>query len=491
MVPNRVHRKSILTKLGDAASVLYLPARTFSLWCQTSDHVPTAFVMGRRLDAKSESSAIEVRGIGRPCVMCHVSTQRHVPQEGERAVSDEITVSELDQGIRSAGPGPWRPLLAATLLCWTLLVGFVAAADRQIGIRYIGNSASISQLVDLTCGGMTIGMKEIERRRGLLEMVPFYHDGLNESSVPSLDGFTSLQLQRLSDTGMVVGTAGRVPTVSNGAFQGFIWSETEDRLERLEWLAGYRGSSAFDVSADGRRITGFCVGANPPRIVPCLWELRGGKWKCERIATPRDYNPFLTTGRVVISDDGKTIAACAYDRLERGEFSNYLFIWREVNQAWKRTLQRKGAFHLANVSNDGLIVGTFRGNGSERAFVFDPVHGLRLLELLPGDARSAALDVNNDGTVVGFSDDPYGPTGGPQAFVWTSGKPQPLALPSNVAYSAATCITDKNQIGGYAEFQGAESDSGRTVSFVLSGSANAVATNQPAREDSENRGSGF
>ena len=47
-----------------------------------------------------------------------------------------------------------------------------------------------------------------------------------------------------------------------------------------------------------------------------------------------------------------------------------------------------------------------------------------MLELLPGDENSSALDVNNRGSVVGFSDDPRGPTGGPQAFIWTGGKPR-------------------------------------------------------------------
>ena len=70
---------------------------------------------------------------------------------------------------------------------------------------------------------------------------------------------------------------------------------------------------------------------------------------------------------------------------------------------------------------------------------------------MPCDISGEASDINNQGIVVGFSDDPPGPEGGPQAFTWQNGKTRPLEIPGENVFSMALGINDHGQIVGLAD----------------------------------------
>jgi probable HAF family extracellular repeat protein len=88
-----------------------------------------------------------------------------------------------------------------------------------------------------------------------------------------------------------------------------------------------------------------------------------------------------------------------------------------------------GAFSGSAAMNDrGVVVGyaetaAHDGTATARAFVWTPRSGLRSLGVLAGMSDSAATDLNNAGTVVGFSSrivtGPSGTTSIIRAFVWT------------------------------------------------------------------------
>ena len=183
------------------------------------------------------------------------------------------------------------------------------------------------------------------------------------------------------------------------------------------------------------------------------------------------YNPFLTSGHVVISDDGRRVAASlvvASIEAPLPQYRNYLFVWeRSQDGSWPRRQLAEQAVHLANINNQGLVAGRVTVRGARRAFLYDPDRGPLVLPPLPGDVSCEATDVNNRGTVVGWSDDPAGPVGGTQAFFWQDGQQSMLPLPPEAVYSSANAITDDGRVGGWLYWQETTEPAGRNYAFIL------------------------
>ena len=121
----------------------------------------------------------------------------------------------------------------------------------------------------------------------------------------------------------------------------FVWNADSGRMERLNALDGATACHAFDISADGRVVVGYSTGLN--RMVPCVWE-RGGadqRWHVTQLPTIHEYNPFLLSSRVVISDNGRRIAACLTVRIVPAAIPNCeseVFEWQRCAAAgpWQR-----------------------------------------------------------------------------------------------------------------------------------------------------------
>ena len=369
--------------------------------------------------------------------------------------------------LYSMATRPWFDFSIALLVVATS-VGTAPGKEPQF--TFIENSVGISQVVDMNQHGQIVGRKEVALDPLGLGQVPYFFANGEEQRIEVLAGYTNVDPEAISDDGTVVGFVSRSLTHPAGSLQAFCWNAQTDQTIGLGTLPGHRGSHALDISADGHWIVGYSTGSNPPRMLPCVWRKTSTAWKCSSLTTIHDYNPVLLASRVVISDDGKQIAACITARIASGEFPMYessLFKWQQ-NEAgkWKHRQLRDGPCRLYGINNQGMLTGSVILNNHRRAFVINANEKFQLLDLLPGDQSSQVLANNNQGTVVGYSDDPYGPEGGPQAFVWSKDKPTPLKFPNTMMYSCAQAINDRGQIAGYVE-KGSEVED-RSVSFIMS-----------------------
>ena len=343
--------------------------------------------------------------------------------------------------------------------------------DSVQPLQLIDNSVGLSQVVDLNSRGEVLGTKEVEIRGLGLGQEPFFQRGANESKIEFPRGFTNLEPQALSDTGVVVGYVSRVIGHPDGSLRAFAWDTATATHAHLELPDGMKGSVALDVSSDASVISGYLTGSNPARMLPCIWQADGRSWNCTPLSTLHDYNPILVGSRVVVSDNGSKVAACLTVEVIPGEiplYHNALFLWQRTEAGrWQRSSLRDGSVKISNINNHGMIVGDQNVKGYQRAFVYDPASGFSMPDLLEGDESSRALDVNNGGVVVGFSDDPYGPEGGPTAFVWRSGEITPVNFPVETVFSSATSINDHGRIGGYLILTEEDDQPDRAVSFTL------------------------
>ena len=359
----------------------------------------------------------------------------------------------------------------AVIVFWAASTCQVCAEEPPITL--IDNSVGISQVVGLNSHGQIVGKKEIQDEPLGLSQIPYFYSEHGEARVEVLDKYTNIEPEALSDSGHVVGYVSRPIGHPDGSLQAFVWDSTTHGTTGLGMLPGDRGSHALDINSAGSIIVGYSTGADPARMVPCLWEKTDGGWGCASLQTIHPYNPVLLSSRVVVSDDGRQIAACITMRIVEGEipiYLNALHVWQRLdNGRWERRHVRDGSYRLAGINNHGMLAGSCVVKGHRRGFVFDPADGFQLLELLEGDESGQALALNNEGTVVGFSDAPYGPVGGPQAFAWSRGKMSAIQFPMPTLYSSAQAINDRGQIGGYVETKPeAEDQPGGTVSFILS-----------------------
>ena len=347
------------------------------------------------------------------------------------------------------------------------------AAEPQL--TRIENSPGLSQLIGINKHGQAIGTKEVADEVGFSQQ-PFFLDGQRETPIPLVVGYTNLQPLALSDDGKVVGYVSRYSQQRTGDLRAFVWDSTSGETQVLLPPDDLDVSHAFDISADGTVVVGYVTGADPPRMLPCVWMRKSTGWLPTILPTIYEYNPFLLSSGVVVSSDGGHVAACLAVDIVKDELLehhiHHLFQWDSTPQGtWQRQKLREHAAKLGDINDRGTVVGSCLVNRDRRAFVLSSDHEFQVLPLFDGDQTSEALDVNNDDLVVGYSDDPAGPDGGPVAFVWqvSEGKLKPLKFPPDVLFSTANTVADDGTIGGYlvpqppSEGPAAE----KTVSFIL------------------------
>lgn len=327
-------------------------------------------------------------------------------------------------------------------------------ATAQSNLQLIDNSPALSQAIDINLHGQIIGRKDVEIPKvGFMEQ-SFFWDGQRELAMPSLDDYTNMQATALADTGLVAGYAARAVGSGAGNIEACLWNTADDTIAGLGQLEGHRSSHAFDISADGTVVVGYSSGRDPATMVPVVWERQGDQWQCGRLPTIHDFNPYLLTGRVVVSGDGSKIAACItvriVDRPIAKLYESSTFLWqRDESGTWNREALSDHQLRLGDINDAGMLTGSCLVDRARRGFVITSQREFRLLEPLEGDESSGGTDVNNDGTVVGYSDDPHGPEGGPTAFVWKGGDVERLDIPGDPYFSWAAAINDAGDIAGY------------------------------------------
>lgn len=339
-------------------------------------------------------------------------------------------------------------------------------------IELIQNSPGLSQVLALNAKGHFIGSKEVEVPRVGLTDEAYFRGGGEEVDMPVLEGYTNVQPTAISDNDDVVGYCSRSIGSSGGNLEACLWKPKEGSITGLGRLPEHLGSHAFDISAEGTIVVGYSVGRNPPTMVPCVWEQEAGSWKCIRLPTLHEFNPYLLTGRAVISNDGTKIAACITVEVVNGPLGNKYpsstFVWeRDQDGQWQYRKRSEHQMRLAQINNQGVIVGSCLVDHNRRACMLQPDGRLVLFDLLPGDVSSAATDINDQGVVVGFSDDPPGPEGGPTAFVWADNQIRPLGFPVRAIFSSANSINNAGKVGGYLIEEVSENTPERAVAFIL------------------------
>jgi uncharacterized membrane protein len=300
-----------------------------------------------------------------------------------------------------------------------------------------------------------------------------YRDGMT-TRIPLPNGYSHVHAEAISDRADVVGYAGRAQGLPR--LVAFVWNADSGRMERLDALDGATACHAFDISADGRVVVGYSTGLN--RMVPCVWQ-RGGddqRWHVTPLPTIHQYNPFLLSSRVVISDNGQRIAACLTVRMVPGAIpkcESEVFEWRRrAAGPWQRQRRLPHAARLGDINDQGMLVGSMSAPGGWHAFVSSSDSAFAQLGFGPGTVAAQATDVNNAGLVVGYRDGAGQPDGGLRAFCWQAGTLELIRFPGDVLLSAALAVNDRQQIAGYLITRDDDSRWGKTVSFVLSSGKN-------------------
>lgn len=365
-----------------------------------------------------------------------------------------------------------KQLLALALLfsLWAIAHGLLAQeggpdlklrkiTQGDFELQIFDNSTTFSQGLAINAGGSIIGQREIANADlTIFSNEYFFCDGKRMSVVPAVEGFTNVELQALSDNNLAAGFATRPMGNPDGGVIAIVWDTSTTQATKLPRPAETVATHAQDISADGRRVSGYATGEG--RLRPCVWTWEPGTktWNPEILPTLHEFNPYVVASRVVISPNGKLIAACCTFDLSQGVIDSSLFIWREVDGKWERELINDEQLYLRDINDSGMIAGSINTpQGLRQPRVVGVDGQLQEVELLPGDESGEVWGINAEGIVVGFSDDPHGADGGPEAIVWKDGKTTAIHLGEGV-YSLASGINDEGYITGLVEVPPAPSD---------------------------------
>ena len=361
----------------------------------------------------------------------------------------------------------FRWLICGILFLHGLCVVDEALAADEYELKMIDNSKTFSQAIAVNAKLEVLGSREVIEGPGIA-MKSYFRSGGTDVQINPPKGFSNLEPQALSDTSLVVGYVSRPLGNENGSLRGFVWDSKTSELSLLDPLPTDIGSHAQDISADGKRITGYSTGHTPPRLRPCVWQWQeeSKKFVPLGLSTVLQNNPYLQSSQVIITPNGNRIAACiTEEQLSDFTFDCSLFVWdcSETGE-WVRKKLSDEQPKLKDMNDQGTVVGVTSGEVGSRAIVIDPNGKIELIDLLLGDESNVAYGINNAGTVVGMSDDPHGGEGGPQAFIWRKGIVEPLKLLKSTVDSSALAINQEGAISGFMLKD--EQEDASVVSFI-------------------------
>jgi uncharacterized membrane protein len=355
-------------------------------------------------------------------------------------------------------------------IVWVCVLVLDASA-QDFEIRLIENSKTLSQAIAINSNLDVIGTREVTEGP-MTSFRGFFRRGDVDFDFAIPKSYTNLEPCALSENGFVAGYVSR-PFGSDKSMLGFAWDSKTEEMLLLMPLATDTICQAQDISADGKIISGYSTGSNPPRTRPCVWELDEGRTVLEarELSSIIENSPFLQGSRVLISPDGKRVAACiAEEQLSPIDFNSSLFIWEHAdNGEWIRRKISDEQPKLKDINNAGTVVGSLNVHGIVRACVVNLKGKIKLIDLLPGDESNEAYGITSDGFVVGVSEDPIGSDGGPTAFQFKDGVVSPLLMPKETIHSAALGIAESGAICGYLSEETAGEEGGAFAFIRLPG----------------------
>ena len=168
----------------------------------------------------------------------------------------------------------WQIVIAAWIFC-----GQVRGDDPVNRLQVVTPKFDGVNAVGINAHGDIIGFEWVENRRvaGVVEELPFFAHDKTLTRLPILQGYTSTFPAAVSDDGTVVGRSSKPAPLGVAVplrNQAFLWTATGG-IRGLGVLDGDAASFATDITADGRRISGFSVGENRVLRMSLASERRG------------------------------------------------------------------------------------------------------------------------------------------------------------------------------------------------------------------------
>lgn len=353
------------------------------------------------------------------------------------------------------------------------VVGRIDAQETSVRkLKYNGgelellvNSATLSQVVAMNNHGSIIGTREIsDNKAGVLRSIPFYIGKHGKKDIPTPATFSNLEPIAISDTEIVIGYATRPPGSKDGSLGGVVWNAKDDAFVILPKAPGDTVNQPQAISADGKRVTGYSTG--PDRLRPVLWQRQDDSetWSVTVLSTEFENNPYLMSGALMISPDGKWIAgSCTEAFLPDGTVDSALYLWTESKPgSWDRKKLSREQLYLRGINDQGEMAGSIRGKTGERQPCYvSPQGEFQTLKLLPGDVSGEAKGINNSSMIVGFSDDPLGGDGGPEPCFWSKDRAVHKLAPSDSWYGMIQAINQAGQMAGLLE----DAETGGSLAF--------------------------
>jgi hypothetical protein len=317
------------------------------------------------------------------------------------------------------------------------------------------NSQTLSQAIAINKGGSILGTREIpDQAGGQLIPVPFYSGKYGTKDIPTPSTFSNIEPIGICDSEMVIAYATRPAGNKDGSLAGVLWDPQRNAITLLPKAPGDVVNQPQAITPDGHRITGYTTG--PGRLRPALWELQSGtqEWKITVLPTEYDNNPYLMSGSLIISPNGKWIAGCCTEAFASdGSVDSALYLWTEKSPGvWDRQLLSRDQLYLRGINDSGQMAGSVRGKTGERQPCYvSPKGDFRLLPLLDNDVSGEAKGISNAGVIVGFSDDPPGGQGGPEPCYWTKDFQVVKLAPSGSWFGMLQAINENGQMAGLVE----------------------------------------
>lgn len=356
-----------------------------------------------------------------------------------------------------------RLVAVLSLIAMVFFVGDLRAQETSIRkLKYNGgelellvNSETLSQVVAINNHGSILGTREIsDNKAGVLRSIPFYVGKHGTKDIPTPATFSNLEPIAISDSELVIAYATRLPGSKEGSLGGVVWDAKDDSFVVLPKPPGDIVNQPQAISADGKRITGYSTG--PDRLRPVLWQWQDDSksWTVRVLSTEFENNPYLMSGALMISPDGKWIAgSCTEAFMPDGTVDSALYRWTESKPGtWDRKKLSKEQLYLRGINDQGEMAGSIRGKTGERQPCYvSPQGDFQILKLLPGDVSGEAKGINSSSMIIGFSDDPPGGDGGPEPCFWSKDKAVHKLAPTDTWYGIVQGINQEGQMAGFIE----------------------------------------
>jgi probable HAF family extracellular repeat protein len=242
-------------------------------------------------------------------------------------------------------------------------------------------------------------------------------------SLGTLGGSSSVA-QGINDKNQIVGYS----TTNAGAQHAFVWQN--DVFTDLGVLTGASGSLAYDINE-----AGVVVGQSGSRSVRWLPNASGGYAAAEDLGSLGG-----TSGDAQAVNDGGQITGSS--QIPSGVWHAYLWQTKAMSDIHPVTLFGESDQTFPwGINNAGAVVGQrFEQLQPSRGFYLHSDGSAELLAGL-GGAGSVPIDINDAGTIVGWSQATPNDQGPWHATLWSNGAPQDLGTLGG-ASSVAIAISD-------------------------------------------------